>query len=216
MKRRPILLFLGFVACVTARADGLAALDAFLKEVRSARCDFTQTVHSVPRQGESVGRVRTSSGTFEFSRPDRFRFVYRKPFEQVIVSDGQTLWLHDIDLNQVSARKVSQALAGTPAVLLASTADLKSLERDFRIEALPDREGQQWVRATPRSRDGQIQHVEVGLRPAPKGQELATMIVLDAFGQRSTLSFSRMEINPAMAQDAFQFKPPAGVPVIRQ
>src|SRR3954447_16641342 len=90
-----------------AHADGLFSLENFVKTARSGRADFTQVVTAPARQGEAA-RTKTSTGTFEFSRPSRFRFEYRKPFAQTLVADGQTLWMHDVDLNQVTARKQAQ------------------------------------------------------------------------------------------------------------
>src|SRR6266536_1763662 len=106
---------LALLACaLSARASGLDSLEHFVKSARSGRAEFTQVVTGPARQGQGA-RTKTSSGTFEFSRPNRFRFDYKKPFEQVIVADGQTLWLYDVDLKQVTARKQSQALGSTPA-----------------------------------------------------------------------------------------------------
>ena len=116
-----------------AQADGLKDLETFLSEVGSAQAGFTQVVTSPVRNGETVARRKTSSGRFEFLRPNRFRFEYTKPFEQTIVADGQTLWLYDVDLNQVTQRSQSQALGSTPAALLASAPDLSALKADGNL-----------------------------------------------------------------------------------
>jgi outer membrane lipoprotein carrier protein len=194
-----------------AAAGGLEALEQFVREARSGRAEFTQVVTAPARDGQAP-RARTSTGSFEFQRPDRFRFVYRKPFEQTIVADGQTLWLHDADLNQVTARKQAQALGSTPAALIASAADLDSLRKDFELVAAPERDGLHWVEATPRNREGQVKSVRVGLR----GNQLAVLEILDGFGQRSVMTFSKMELNVAMPEGAFRFQPPKGADVIRQ
>ncbi len=148
-------------------------------------------------------------------RPGKFRFDYRKPFVQTLVADGQTLWLHDVDLNQVTARNQAQVLGSTPVALLTAASDLEALKSDFQFKAEADREGLQWVRATPKKSDGQIQSVLVGLRAADKGVELAVLDVQDALGQRSVLNFSAFELNPALPASAFVFKAPAGADVIR-
>ena len=111
------------------RADGLRALEEFIKNTRSGRSEFTQRVTSPAKDGQEA-RSKISSGSFEFLRPNRFRFVYKKPFEQTIVADGETLWLHDPDLNQVTARKQAQVLGSTPAALIASAPNLAALEAD--------------------------------------------------------------------------------------
>jgi len=198
-----------------APSAGLQALESFIKNTRSGRASFTQVVTSPPKEGQ-VAKTKTSSGTFEFLRPNRFKFIYKKPFEQSIVADGQTLWLHDIDLNQVTSRKLAQVLNGTPAAVIAAAADLKGLEADFTLAAQPERAGLQWVQATPKAKDGQLQSISVGFRPTDKGSELAMLEILDSFGQKSVMTFTQFEVNPSLAAAGFQFKPPAGADVIRQ
>jgi outer membrane lipoprotein carrier protein len=200
---------------LSARADGLENLEAFVKNTKSGRADFTQVVTAPAREGQSA-RSKTSSGTFEFSRPNRFKFLYKKPFEQSIVADGETLWLYDVDLNQVTARKLTQVLNGTPAAVIAAAADIKALQADFTLVAQPDRDGLEWVRATPKTKDGQVQSISVGFKSTNKGSELAVLEILDSFGQRSVMRFSQFEVNPALGAASFQFKPPAGADVIRQ
>lgn len=198
-----------------ATAGGLESLESFIRATRSGRAEFTQTVTAPARDGQAA-RVRNSSGTFEFVRPSRFRFHYRKPFEQLIVADGQTLWLYDADLNQVTARAQAQALGSTPAALIAAAPSLQALQAEFTLVAEPARDGLQWVLATPRARDSALQSIRVGLRDGEQGVELAALEILDSFGQRSLLQFSRVQLNPAIAPETFRFRPPAGADVIRQ
>lgn len=197
---------LGAALCAAAfasRADAVDTLREFVRDVKSGRAAFTQTVTSPDGK-----KTKTSSGRFEFLRPDRFRFVYTRPFEQTIVGDGRKVWMHDPDLNQVSSRSMDRALGATPAALLAGG----SLERDFDLAALPARDGLQWAEARPKARDGPFQSVKVGFR----GKELAAVEIVDSFGQRSRLDFSQMQSNPALAPDAFRFVPPAGAELIEQ
>ena len=194
-----------------AQATGLEALDAFIKNTRSGRAQFVQQVSSPPKEGQSA-RVRNSSGSLEFVRPNRFRFVFKKPLEQVIVADGQTLWLYDVDLAQATARKQAQTLGATPAALIASATDLRAMELEFELSNAAASEGQEWVLARPRSKDGGLQAVRIGF----KGASLATLEILDSFGQRSLMQFTQFEANPALDNSLFQFKPPAGVDVLRQ
>jgi len=217
---KKLIAIFSMAACaLTAKADGLESLELFIRTTASGRADFTQTVTSPPREGQAA-RSRSSSGTFEFVRPSRFRFNYRKPFEQTIVADGHTLWLYDVDLNQVTARPQSAALGSTPAALIAAAPNLQALQADFTLANAPERDGLQWVVATPRARDGQLQSVRVGLRAGDKGgaktAELAVLEIVDSFGQRSVLNFSRVQVNPAIPAETFHFKPPAGADVIRQ
>jgi outer membrane lipoprotein carrier protein len=198
---------------------GLKDLENFVKNTKSGRAAFTQVVTSPAKDGQTP-KTKTSSGTFEFLRPNRFKFLYKKPFEQAIVSDGQTLWLHDMDLNQVTARKLAQVLNGTPAAVIAAAADLKGLQADFTLTAVPEKpglkDGLQWVQAVPKTKDGQLQSIVVGLKTTGNGIELAALEILDSFGQRSVMTFSQFEVNPALAAASFQFKPPAGADVSRQ
>lgn len=197
-----------------AWAGGLDSLAQFVKGTRSGKAAFTQVVTAPAKDGQAP-RAKTQSGTFEFQRPGQFRFVYAKPFEQTIVADGKTLWLHDVDLNQVTARQQEQVLGATPAAIVAAAPDLKALEKDFTLTEEPDSGGQQWVKAVPKSRDGQLQSIRVGLKPAAGGAELGTLDILDSFGQRSVLTFSNFEVNAAMPASHFQFTPPKGADVLR-
>ena len=204
-----VFLLMGCV--LAARASGVDALENFVKTAKTGRAEFTQTVTGPAKEGQAA-RTKTSAGTFEFSRPNRFRFIYRKPFEQTIVADGQTLWLHDADLNQVTQRKQAAVLGSTPAALIASAPDLATLRKDFNLEAAGEKDGMQWVQATPKAKEGQLNSMKVGFR----GNELAALEILDSFGQRSVLTFTKMELNAAVSPDAFQFKPPQGADVVKQ
>lgn len=209
MKKPLIALALLGAACV-ARAGALESLETFIKTAKSGRADFTQVVTGPPRDGQAA-RSKTSTGTFEFQRPNRFRFVYRKPFEQTIVADGDTLWMHDLGLNQVTSRKQAKVLGSTPAALIASAPDLETLKRDFDLQALPDQDGQQWVQATPKAKEGQLTAMKVGFR----GNALATLDITDSFGQRSVMSFQGMQVNGGVTADAFKFQPPQGADVVK-
>lgn len=194
-----------------AFADGLKDLENFLRDVDSAQSGFTQVVTSPKRAGETVARSKTSSGRFEFLRPNRFRFEYTQPFEQTIVADGQTLWLYDVDLNQVTARKQQEVLGSTPAALIAAGTDMKALTEVFDLKAAPAQDGLEWLEAKPKTKDGQLQTVRVGFR---QGQ-LAALDIADSLGQRSVLTFTQWQGNAPLKADRFRFQPPAGADVIR-
>lgn len=208
---KQIATFLIAACAVSAGATGLESLEAFVRTVKTARTDFTQVV-TVPAKEGQAARSKTSSGVFEFARPGRFSFVYKKPFEQTIVADGQTLWLYDVDLNQVTSRTQAQALGSTPAALIASAADLKALKADFALKDDADSEGLEWVLATPKAKDSALQTVRVGF----KSGELAVLEIVDSFGQKSSLRFNAFKANAVLESTAFRFTPPAGADVIRQ
>jgi outer membrane lipoprotein carrier protein len=195
--------------------NGLEQLASFVRAAQSGQAEFTQVVTAPAKEGQSA-RSKTSSGSFEFLRPGRFKFHYKKPFEQIIVADGETLWLHDLDLNQVTQRKQSAVLANTPAALIASASDLGAFRNDFTLEAAPDAEGLAWVLATPKAKDAQIKSVRVGFKTGTASPELAQLEILDNFGQRSVIKFSNLKTNQGPAAAAFAFKPPAGADILRQ
>lgn len=204
MKRLVPALLLTLVA-TAVRADAVDALREFTREARNGRAAFTQVVTS-----PDGAKKKSSNGSFEFARPNRFRFAYAKPYEQVIVGDGDKVWLHDVDLQQVTVRGMDQALGATPAALLAGA----NLEKDFELKAEPSAEGIDWVRATPRAKAETLgfQSLRVGF----KGKALAAIELVDSFGQRSLLSFSGVATNVAMPPEAFRFTPPKGVEVLKQ
>ncbi len=198
------ICLLGLWASATAaRADALDTLRDFVRDVKSGRAAFTQTVTSA-----DGAKQKTSSGHFEFARPNRFRFAYTKPFEQLIVSDGQKVWIYDADLNQVTVRKFSQALGATPAALLAGA----SLDASFELAVQPSAEGIDWVLATPRQKDGAFQSMRIGFR----GTALASVEIHDNFGQRSLLRFSDYSASQVIPEQNFRFVPPSGADVIEQ
>jgi len=187
-------------------ADGADTLRDFVRDVKSGKAGFTQTVTST-----DGARKKVSSGQFEFARPNRFRFQYTKPFEQLIVADGAKVWIFDADLNQASSRALSKAIGTTPAALLAGN----SLDADFVLTAQPTADGLQWALATPKVKDGPFQSMRVGFR----GAELAAVEIVDSFGQRSKLVFDGFVANPAnppLAAERFRFTPPAGADIVEQ
>ena len=198
------LVLAGVLACPAAQAaDGADSLRSFVGESQSGKAQFTQTVTS-----SDGAKKKTSSGYFEFARPNRFRFVYVKPFEQVLVADGKKVWMFDPDLNQVSTRSLDDALGATPAALLAGQA----LEKDFDLAAQPAKDGLEWVKATPKTKDGNFQFLNVGFR----GKELAALEIVDSFGQRSLMSFTQWTSPVNWPAGHFQFTVPAGADVLNQ
>lgn len=194
-----VLGLASFGAC----ADAVDTLKDFVNNVRTGHAAFTQVVTS-----PDGTKKKSSSGTFDFSRPNRFRFAYAKPFEQLIVADGHKVWIYDADLNQVSSRKFSQALGATPAALLAGG----SLEKDFTLSALPSKGGLDWAQAVPKAKDGAFQSVSVGF----KGKDLSAIEIVDSFGQRSLLQFTQFSANAPVAPEQFKFTVPQGADVIEQ
>jgi outer membrane lipoprotein carrier protein len=191
-------------AVPSVRAEAIAQLHDFLTHASSARGQFTQK----DAAGKG-GSPRLARGDFEFLRPGRFRWTYRSPYEQLIVSDGATLFLYDKDLNQVTRRKLSGALPASPASILFGS---DALERDFELSAEGASGGLEWLRARPRQADSPFTDIRIGLRNGlPAAMELK-----DSFGQSTQLSFDKVERNPPLAAAAFAFVPPKGVDVLEE
>lgn len=200
---RALVLAASAWPCASAFATATDELRDFVRTVKSGSATFTQTV-TAPN-----GKQKLSNGSFEFARPNRFRFVYQKPYAQTVVGDGSKVWIYDPDLNQASSRKVGDALASTPAALIVSN----DIDKVFTLAdqpATPD--GLQWVLATPKQAEGTVRSLKVAF----KGHALAQLEIDDSFGQRSVLVFSAFEPNAKLPADTFQFVPPKGADVVEQ
>ena len=183
---------------LSAGAEGITQLRAFVSQTQSLSAAFNQEV--------TGGQASRASGTLELKRPGRFRWTYDTPFAQLIVGDGKRLWVFDKELNQVSTRKLDDALGSSPAALLAGS---NEIERDYRLKNLGMQNGFDWLEATPK-KEGSFNSVRMGF----KGSELAGMVLTDSFGQTTTLTFSQVQKNPKIDPDRFRFTPPKGVDVV--
>lgn len=185
-----------------AAAGAVEEFRAFTTEARSARGDFTQIV--VDRNGKVL---REALGTFSLARPGKFRWSYVKPYAQLLVGDGQKVWIYDTDLNQVTIRAMDQTLSATPAALLSGSQDF---EKVFAVEELPPADGLTWLAAKPRAADSGLESARIGFN---KGV-LQKLVFVDSFGQRTIITVSNFEKNPALSADHFKFTPPKGADVI--
>ncbi len=213
---------------LSAHASGLEALDQFIQSTQNGRADFVQTVTSPSSsnvRGDAANakssKTKLSHGTFEFLRPNRFKFVYTQPFAQTIVADGQTLWLWDVDLNQVTSRKLASVMAGSPAAIFASAPNLQALQAQFDLQSAPSKvaDDLQWVLATSKKNQqesGLLQSVKVGFRKTVSGVEIAVLEMVDSFGQTSRIAFDKVQINIKLTPSDFSFKPPVGADVLKQ
>jgi outer membrane lipoprotein carrier protein len=193
-------------ACVFAAAAQAAPLDqlrAFLTQTTSARGEFSQRVAG------RGGTPSSSSGRFVFQRPGKFRWSYEKPYEQLIVADGNRLVLYDRDLNQVTIRKLGAALPSSPASILFGSNDF---DKEFEVADAGVRDGLEWVLARPRAKDSTFERIEIGFRDGLP----AAMRVADSFGNVTELAFSKVERNPKLDADAFRFTPPKGADVLTE
>jgi outer membrane lipoprotein carrier protein len=183
-------------------ADSLDRFRTFVRETQAARADFRQQVY-----GRDGKLTQESSGSFVFQRPGRFRWTYAKPVDQVIVGDGERVWIHDRDLNQVTVRKLSRALGSTPAALLAGASDV---EKAFALRDAGTRDGLEWMEARPKEAEAGFELVRMGFGP----QGLQAMELVDNFGHTTRLRFSNVQRNPKIDPAEFRFEPPKGADVL--
>lgn len=199
------------VVPVSAQAGAVEKLKAFIASTHSAQANFTQVV--LDQNGK---RIQSASGTMQFVRPGRFRWTYRKPYEQLIVGDGTKFWLYDADLNQVTVRKLDAALGSSPAALLSGS---NEIERGFALTEDGSRDGLEWLQAVPKGRGspgskGPDSSFEKILMAFNAQSELAAMELNDMFGHKTVLRFSAMQRNPKLPAQLFQFTPPKGADVL--
>lgn len=202
LARRILIAFVLLFVAVAAHADGVGDLEAFYKNVDSLSAKFQQE-----QQDEDGNTLQQASGTFELSRPDRFRWEYTAPYKQVIVSDGDVFRFYDVDLAQVTIRSIDATLRATPALLLTGGA---ALEDAFNIVSAGQRDGMSWVKLTPRADDSDFQQVRLGL----KDQVPSVMELDDSLGQTTRIRFSDVELNPSIADARFTLDIPDDVEVV--
>lgn len=198
------MLFAGFafLVSVPVAAAAIEKLHQFLQSTHSLRADFTQTVI-----GRNSHPGQASSGVMMISRPGKFRWQIDKPYSQLLVGDGQKVWIYDPDLRQVTVKKASLALGGTPAALLAGD---NTLEKAFDLREVGEHEGLDWLEAIPKSTESGFEKIRLGF----SGNELRAMNLLDSLGQTSALLFSHVERNPRLPPTLFRFSPPVGTDVL--
>ncbi|MEI7613591.1 MAG: outer membrane lipoprotein chaperone LolA [Betaproteobacteria bacterium] len=189
-----------------AQAGAVDKLHRFLELTKTVRAEFSQMV--VAKNGN---RPQQSVGVMILSRPGKFRWQIAKPYNQLLVGDGEKVWMYDPDLRQVTVRKMSTAIGGTPAALLVGESGGKSaLEKSFNLKEAGESEGLEWLEATPKSPDSGFEKMRIGFA----GNDLKAMELFDNFGQTTTLYFTHLERNPVIAPSLLRFTPPAGADVI--
>ena len=189
----------------TAEASALEQFKTFVSGTKSAKGEFSQQqVRSTP------GKVAPmSTGTFVFARPGKFVWTYQKPYQQLLQADGDTLYIFDKDLNQVTTRKLGNALGSSPAAILFGSNDL---EKNFTLTEAGTRDGLEWLDAKPKNKDTSFEQISIGLKDGvPQAMDLR-----DAFGQTSKLHFTNFQRNPALAANYFKFEVPKGADVSNQ
>ncbi|HEX9171458.1 MAG TPA: outer membrane lipoprotein chaperone LolA [Telluria sp.] len=189
-----------------AQASALEQFKTFVSGTKAARGEFTQ---QQVRKAGSTKVAPVSTGTFVFARPGKFIWTYQKPYEQLLQADGETLYVYDKDLNQVTTKKLGNALGSSPAAILFGSNDL---EKNFTLAEAPARDGLEWLNATPKTKDTTFEQISIGLRDGvPQAMELK-----DNFGQTSVLKFTNFQRNPSLPAQQFKFIVPKGADVSAQ
>src|SRR4051794_39176993 len=197
-----IALFVMMFFCGTAEAAAIERFRSFLQSTQSVRADFDQKV--TDRAGKPV---QQSKGSFVLLRPGRFRWTYAKPVDQLIVGDGQRVWIYDRDLNQVTVRRMSKALGSTPAALLAGSSDV---EKAFELSEAGARDKLEWLEAKPRDPEAGFDRIRMGF----SATGIEAMELVDNFGQTTRLRFLNLQRNPKTDPGDFRFEPPKGADVL--
>jgi outer membrane lipoprotein carrier protein len=198
------LLFAGALAITgAAHASALEQFKTFVAGTKAARGEFTQ---QQIKKSETGKAAPVSTGTFLFARPGKFIWTYVKPYEQLLQADGEQLYIYDKDLNQVTVKKLGNALGSSPAAILFGSNDL---EKNFTLSEAPARGGLEWLDAKPKAKDSTFEQISIGLRNGTP----ETMELHDAFGSTSIISFKKFEKNPALTAQQFKFVMPKGADV---
>ena len=198
-----VLCLLGLSSpLAAAEPAGIARMHTFLQDVKTLKADFQQTVLD-----SNLKQVKQSTGTLVIKRPNRFRWDYAKPNEEVIVADGKRLWLYDVALAQVTVKPLNDTLAASPAVLLSGSNDV---EKSFTVQDLGEKDGLAWVNLVPKVKDTDFENVRLGF----KGEDVSVMELKDNLGNTTRIVFDHVQRNVAVSDGVFKFTPPAGADVI--
>ena len=197
-----ILVFVFLFFSQSALADGVSSLRDFFNNTTTMRAQFSQVVND--NQGRKIQEV---DGTMQLQRPNKFRWDYKKPYEQQIVSDGKQVFLYDTELQQVTIRELSKTLGSSPAALLAGG---EAVEKSFILKNATRKDGLAWVLALPKDKESGFDRVLLGF----KADKLRKMELHDSFNHITHITFDDVERNPTLQDATFLFTPPEGVDVV--
>lgn len=199
-----VLMIIGLcLLSLTANAsDAIRQLDKFFAEVDSFNGRFIQTVFD-----EKGAVVQNAAGDIALDKPGKFRFEYIEPYPQLIMADGEYLWIYDEELLQATAKPIEEALGNAPIMLLTS---IRPLSQDFEIMDAPTRDGLNWVELIPLIQDTEFHHIHIGLNE----QGVQKMELHDHFSQKTVIEFADLQMNSKLPAKYFQFDAPAGVDIV--
>jgi chaperone LolA len=195
--------WLGIAACVPSHAASAEEeLKQFVDRVNTLSGRFSQT--QVDEKGELMS---SGSGTMALSRPGKFRWSYEQPYQQLMICDGAKIWVYDPDLAQVTVRPAGDALAGTPAELLAQRA---KLTENFSVQDRGEKDGLRQVELVPRNEQGDFRSIELWL----KGGVPSRLAFHDQLGGRTDVELREVKVNSGVDEAQFKFAAPKGVEVV--
>ena len=182
-------------------STGERYLEDFLAKTQTLEASFQQTLRT--HDGEVL---QETEGKFYLNRPGKFRWDYKLPYEQIIVSDGERIWIYDVDLQQVTVQKQSVSLPSSPMALLQ---DSSKLYESFNVLSLDNHEGVYRLKLESKTSDSDFAEIVVGLDK----NGLRFMQLHDQFEQVTDIVFSDIATNPILDSEIFEFIPPEGVDV---
>ena len=195
------LFFTGAYAADKKATTGETYLENFLENTQTFEANFQQTLRA--HDGEVL---QQTEGEFYLNRPAKFRWNYKTPYEQIIVSDGERIWIYDVDLQQVTVQKQTAGLPATPMALLE---DSSKLHKNFHVLPLDEHDGVYRLRLQSKTKEADFGEIVIGLDD--KG--LRFMQLHDQFEQVTDIVFSDINTNKKLAKEIFEFIPPEGVDV---
>lgn len=196
-----LVMLAAMSSTVYADESPINQLKAFLKASASLSADFKQVSFN---QAGQAGQ--SSFGQFYLSRPGKFRWNYKKPFAQEIVSNSDKVWFYDADLEQVTVKELDDSLGSTPALLLTGQVDI---DEKFVLEEQGNDEEMNWIKLSPKNEESGFKYILIGLNHG----QLGGMELSDNFGQLTRIYFSNIQLNPTLNPNIFSFKAPKGVDV---
>ncbi|QOL49329.1 outer membrane lipoprotein chaperone LolA [Massilia litorea] len=201
-----LIATVAFALSGAAHASALEQFKSFVATTKAAKGEFTQQ----QQRKSQTGKISpVSSGSFVFARPGKFIWNYTKPYDQLLQADGDQLYIYDKDLNQVTVKKLGNALGSSPAAILFGSNDL---EKNFTLSEAGTRDGLEWLNAVPKAKDTTFEQISIGLKNGtPEAMELK-----DTFGQTSVLKFTSFQRNPSLGAQEFRFEMPKGAEVNKQ
>lgn len=195
-------MFFSFSAGAFCQTPG-ELLQTKLNTIRAMTASFKQVVKAKERV------VSRSSGSMALQRPGRFRWQTKEPMAQLMIADGQRIWIYDTDLEQVTVKKQQKGLGGTAALFLSGYDN--TVTRDFIVTQSGSIENPVFDLKS-KSAKANFQHIKLVFHK----DQLTELVLHDQLGQITTVHLAQAKLNPQLAASLFQFKPPKGVDVVQQ